>query len=1081
MKKNRIISGSGGGGGKGGGGKVRVAVESADSLQSKAFVQIIDLVGEGEIEGLVNGLKSVYLDGTPLENADGTYNFPGFEMETRSGTQDQGYIEGFPSTEKEVQVNTESKFGVPVVRTITNSEVDAVRVRVSMPQMTYQDPTNGDLSGTEVAYAIEVQANGGGYLEKVRDIIIGKCVSKYERSYRIELTGEGPWDVRLVRLSEDSASQTLQNKTVFEAYTEIVDGKLRYPNSAVVAVKVDASQFSSVPVRAYDMKLLRVKVPTNYDPVTRSYSGSWDGLFYIAWTDNPAWIFYDLVTSERYGLGSFIPEDQIDKWSLYTIARYCDELVPDGFGGTEPRFTCNLYLQTRAEAYKVIQDLASIFRGMAYWAQGTLTVVQDAPDDPAFLFNSSNVLNGVFSYQGSSAKARHTVALVTWNDPDDSYRQKVEYVEDADAIARYGIIETQVVAFGCTSRGQASRVGKWLLYTERFQTETVTFRTGLNGSTCRPGQIILVSDPARAGSRRGGRILSASGATINVDQNMAIDPSTHTFSALLPNGTVEEKQILSASLKQIILTSAFSQDPLPGSVWMVASAEVEPQYFKIINIMEVEGGVHEITALAHNPDKYDSIERDLKLEPRSISSLSTVPDSPSSIIITETLYEVNGAVRVKVTASWNPVSGATGYLVQWKRDSLNWSTLPETSTNEVEVLNAEPGEYTFKVVALNSLGSRSVPSTATREVKGKALPPASVQSFSLIPNAGRAELSWEKSVDLDVLIGGSVRIRWTPETDAPVWRNSIDILPAQTGNSTRASAPLLAGTYMAKFIDSSGVASDEEAIIITTVPEPLKLNVVETITESPSFPGVKDSMSFFPSYEGIALEAAFKIDEILGDIDDVINFDFAGGVADEGTYNFSSVVDLGDSFSSKITAHLLAEAVDVADTIDQREEVMDDWVDLDGDFIDDVNAEIFLQTTDDDPSSLGAVWSDWKPFFVGEYKARGIKFQVRVSSDSREHNLVIKELAMIIDMPDRVVVPSANIISGAGIYTVTYDGAFIDSPAVGITANDLNSGDYYRIINQTRTGFQIFFKDSGGTYVSRSFSYMAKGYGRQVA
>jgi predicted phage tail protein len=1080
MKKNKLIRGAGGGG-KGGGGKARVAVESADSLQSKAFVQIIDLVGEGEIEGLVNGLRSVYLNGTPLQNADGTYNFPGFEIATRSGSQDQGYIEGFPATEKETQVNIEARYGFPVVRTITNVEVDAIRVRVSMPQMTYQNPTNGDLSGTEVAYAIEVQSDGGGYVEKVRDIIIGKCVSKYERSYRVELEGDGPWDVRLVRLTEDSASQTLQNKTFFEAYTEIVDGKLRYPNSAVIALKVDASQFSSVPVRGYDMKLLRVRIPTNYDPVTRSYNGSWDGSFYIAWTDNPAWIFYDLMTSERYGLGSFIPEAQVDKWGLYTIGKYCDELVPNGFGSTEPRFTCNVYLQSRAEAYKVIQDLASVFRGMAYWAQGTLTVVQDSPEDAAYLFNSSNVVDGVFSYQGSSAKTRHTVAIVTWNDPEDYYRQKVEYVEDADAIARYGLVETQVVAFGCTSRGQANRVGRWLLYTEQNQTEVVSFKTGLNGSTCRPGQVIKVSDPMRAGSRRAGRLISASGVTMNVDQTMAIDPSTHVFSALLPDGTIEERQILSASLKQIILTSAFTTDPLPGSVWMVASAEVDAQYFKIINIAESEDGAHEVTALAHNPEKYAAIELGLKLEPRSISSLNTVPASPQSIIITETLYEMNGTIRVKVTASWNPVSAATGYSVQWKRDSLNWNTLPETSTNEIEVMNAEPGEYTFKVTALNSVGGRSVPSTATKEVIGKALPPGDIQNFSLIPNAGRAELSWDKSVDLDVLIGGSVRIRWTPEIAAPVWRNSIDILPAQTGNSTRASAPLLAGTYMAKFVDSSGVSSNEEAIIITTIPEPLKLNIVQTITESPDFLGVQTEMDYFPSYDGIAIEAAILFDDIIEDIDDGINFDFAGGVASEGTYDFSDIVDLGQSFSSKITAHLLAEAIDVADTIDQREELMDDWVDLDGDFIDDVNAKIFLKTTDDDPLDVDAVWSDWKPFFVGEYKARGIKFQVRATSESREHNIVIKELSMVIDMPDRVVVPDSILTSGAGSYDVTYNGAFVEVPSVGITANDLNSGDYYRIINNTRTGFTITFYNSAGTPVSRSFSYMSKGYGRQVA
>jgi predicted phage tail protein len=1079
ITNKKTIRGSGGGGGKGGGGSARVAVEEADSLQSKAFVQIIDLVGEGEIEGLVDGLKSIYLDGTPLQNQDGTYNFPGFEMFSRNGSQDQGFIPGFSTTEKEVQVNTEFKASASVVRTVTNSEVDAVRVKITLPQLTYQDPTNGDLKGSEVSYAIDLQSNGGGFQEIITDTIIGKCVSKYERSYRVDLTGDGPWDIRCRRITADSVSQTLQNKTVFEAFTEIVDGKLRYPNSALVAMKVDASQFNSVPTRGYDLKLLRIRVPTNYNPVTRTYAGPWDGSFYIAWSDNPAWVFYDLVTSERYGLGSFIPEDQVDKWGLYTIAKYCDEMVGDGFGGTEPRFTCNVYIQSQNEAYKVIQDLASTFRGMVYWAQGTLTVVQDAPEDPAFLFNTSNVVDGVFSYQGSSAKSRHTVAIITWNDPDDSYTQKVEYVEDADAIARYGIIETQVAAFGCTSRGQAHRVGRWLLYTEQYQTETVAFKTGLNGASIRPGQVILVADPARAGSRRGGRIKSASGINIVVDQDMSIDPATHTFSALLPDGTVENKNIISALGKNIVLESAFSQDPFNGSVWMVSSASVDAQYFKVLTITESDEGVHEITAIFHDPAKYDAIEQELKLEPRSISSLNTVPDSPSSVTLTETLYEVNGEVRVKVTISWNKVSRASSYLVQYSIGEGNIVRLPETSTNDIEILNAEPGTYFVKVVAVNSIGVKSVPSSATKEIVGKALPPGNVQNFSLLPMANQAYLSWDKSTDLDVLIGGSVRIRWTPNTDNPVWRNSIDIVPALAGSSSRAQVPLLSGSYMAKFVDSSGKASNEEGLIITTIPTPLALNVVETITEGPTFPGAKTSMEYFADYEGIALSAAFPIDSIGGNIDDIVNWDFAGGVATDGEYAFSNTVDLGESFSSKVTAHLLAEAVDVADFIDLREELVDTWADLDGDFIDDVNAEIWMRTTEDNPSGT-PTWTDWKKFFVGEYQARAFQFKVKVSSSAPSHNIVIQELAVTIDMPDRVVNLS-GVVSGAGTYNVIYEAPFKAEPTIGITAISLSSGDVYEITNSTRSGFTIVFKNSSGTPVSRTFNVLAKGYGRQAA
>jgi hypothetical protein len=1075
----KLITGAGGGSGKGGKKGGRVPVEAADTLQSRAFVQIIDLIGEGEIEGLVEGYKSIFLDGTPLQNDDGTYNFPGFEISARTGSQSQDYIEGFPASEREVAVATEFTYDTPIVKTISNSEVDAVRVRVSLPALSKQNSSNGDLNGSEVAFAIDVQNDGGGFEEKVRDEIIGKCLSKYERSYRIELEGDGPWDIRCRRITPDSTSALLNNKTTFEAYTEIVDGKLAYPNSALVAIKVDSSQFQNVPVRSYDMKLLRVKVPTNYVPATRTYNGSWDGTFYVAWTDNPAWIFYDLLTNERYGLGAFIPEAQIDKWGLYSIAQYCDELVPDGFGGTEPRFTCNVYFQAAEEAYKVIQDLASCFQGMVYWANGIITAVQDSPQDPAFLFAPANVVDGVFTYQGSSAKSRHSVALVTWNDPEDSYRQKVEYVEDADAIARYGVIEAQVAAFGCSSRGQAHRVGKWLLYTEQNQTEVVTFKTGLNGALCRPGDVIKIADPARAGSRRAGRIVSASGVNIVVDSSLSIDPATHTFSAVLPDGTVEEKSISAISGSAITLSSAFSTDPAPQSIWMVSSEAVEPQYFKIIGIQEAGDGVHEITALAHNPDKYDAVENNLKLETRSISNLRTVPDSPNGLIITETLYESNGDVKVKATVSWNPVSTAASYVVQYQRDSLNPITLPETSSNEIEILNAEPGMYSVKVYAISPLGIKSVSSVTEKQIFGKVNPPGNVQNFSMIPMANTAYLSWDKSTDLDVLIGGSVRIRWTPVTDEPLWRDTIDIVPALSGTASRAQVPLLAGTYMAKFFDSSGISSVDEAIIITTIPEPLSLNVVETLTEHTSFAGTMTGMAYFPEYEGIAIEAADLIDDVT-DVDALVNWDFPGGVATGGEYQFANDLDLGGVYSSRLTAHIKAAAVNIADFFDMREDNIDDWQDFDGLLIDDVNAILYMKSTEDDPADVGAVWTDWKPFFVGEYKARAFKFKLVCTSGQGQHNIIIKELSVTIDMPDRIA-QFGGLVSGTDPYDVIYEKPFKENPVIGITASNLSSGERYEITNETTDGFTIIFKDASDNPVSRTFNVLAKGYGRKVS
>lgn len=1090
MKTRKAIIGSGGGG-KGGGGGGHVPVESPDSLQSKAFAQVMDLVSEGEIEGLVDGMKSIYLDGVPLENANGTTNFSGVLIDSREGSQDQDYITGFPASENEVSVGVEVKDESSpgagagtgaVVRTITNESLDAVRVRVSIPQLTYQNPENGDLGGSEVTYVIELDSDGGGYEEVERDTIIGKSTSKYERQYRVELTGPAPWSIRVRRISADSDSVTTQNKTVWESYTEIVDGKLRYPNSALVAVKVDASQFSSIPTRGYHMRGIKVRIPDNAtvrDDGSLEYDGVWSGDFQIAWTTNPAWIFYDIVTASRYGLGSFISEDQVDKWGLYTIGRYCDELVSDGRGGTEPRFSANIYLQTRAEAYQVIKDLASAMRAMSYWAGGQVTVVQDAPADAAHLFTQANVVDGAFTYSGSSARVRHTIALVTWCDPDDMCRQKVEYVEDADGIARFGANETQVVAIGCTSQSQAHRVGRWLLYSEQNETEVVSFKVGLDGALVRPGQIIKVADPMRAGERRGGRIVSATTTAVTVDQDVMIDPETHTLSVLLPTGEVETRNVLSGAGRVITVTEAFSEAPQAKSVWLVSSVDLEAQTFRIIGMTEGEGGVHEITAVAHDPDKYDAIESDYELQERDITSLTTIPDAPTNVVITETLYSIGADVRVKVTCSWNAVTRASAYLVQYQRDSGNVITLPQTTTNEIEVLNAEPGVYTFTVYALNAVGVRSAPSTASKEILGRAAPPGAVQDFSLVPNAGTAFLSWEKSSDLDVLIGGSVRIRFTPSTaEDAAWRDTVDIavLP---GTTTRADVPLMPGTYMAKFVDSSGVASLTEARITTSIPEALALNVVETITESPTFPGAKSSMTVSGFYGGLMIEAAELIDDVEDMIDDLPLFDFAGGVATSGTYEFEEPLDLTEVYTSRVTATIGVSAIDVTDTIDQRIDLIDDWADLDGDFIDDVNVELQLSTTLDDPDDVDAEWTEWKRFFVADYTARAFKFRLVARSGNPTHNVVVSSLSVVVDMPDRVVNMRA-LVSGAGTYAVTYPQAFKETPAVGITGYDFNSGDYYQISNETRSGFDIVFRNSSLAAVSRNFDVIAKGYGRQA-
>jgi predicted phage tail protein len=1060
--------------------------EERDSLKSSAFIRVVDLLTEGEIEGLVDGEKSIYLNETPLVNADGSRNFTAgvVSYEERTGTQSQSYMAGFDSVQNEIQAGQEFRFGeVPggtVVRQITNPNVDRVRIRVSIPTLSSTNIDNGDVSGTSVTVQLSIQPNGGSYAVAATRTVSGKSSSKYEFTMSAELTGSAPWNIKIQRLTPDATSQYLLNKTYLESYTEIIDAKLRYPNSALIGMRVSAEQFSSIPSRYYHVGLLKIRVPSNYDPETREYTGSWDGTFQLSSIacDNPAWIFYDLVTSERYGLGKFIPDTQIDKWTLYEIGRYCDELVPDGFGGMEPRFTCNTIIQGREEAYNVLQNLASVFRGMIYWAAGAVTFAQDSPKDPTYLFTSANVIDGKFTYQGSSAKTRHSVAIIAWNDPDDFYRQKFEYVEDQDAIAKFGIIETEIVAFGCTSRGQANRLGKWLLYTEQYESETVTFKTGLDGAIVRPGQVIQIQDPMRSGLRIGGRISSATTSTVTIDQDLSGSYAGYTISALLPGGTVESREVTGYAGRVVSVSPAFSVAPNPHGAWAMRSDDIELQQFRVVGVKEEEGGQFSVSAMAYDPDKYAAVEQGLKLEPKAYSVLSSAPGAAANVKIGEILYQTASEVKTKVVFSWDRVDFAVSYLVRYKIDDNNWVELIENSFNEAEVLDAPTGVYTVEVTAVSSLGKRGATSSATKEIFGKTAPPFDVTGFSMLPGAGVAQLSWDRATDLDVIVGGSVRIRHTPKTTGAVWKDSVDIVPAVAGTATTAIAPLLSGTYMIKFLDSSGNYSENESLIVTTVPDSYALNVVETVNEHPDFGGVKTSMTLDTLENALVLASNSLWDE-LGLIDSLGSLDFPGDIAPEGTYDFEDTVDLGSVWPARIRTLIDLEAFDIGNLWDQRVELMDTWSDIDGSIVNDVDAQLYIRTTEDDPGA-SPTWTVWKRIASGEYTARAFQFQLRMTSANENHNGYIRQLGVTVDMADRVE-NLGPIASGTSVYSVAYQYPFYEPPAISITAINLQSGDYWAISNQTRDGFDIEFKNSAATTVNRSFYVVAKGYGFKVA
>ncbi|WP_288496743.1 host specificity protein J [uncultured Stenotrophomonas sp.] len=736
------LAGAGGKSGSNG----RTPVETPDSLHSMAVARIIDLVSEGEIRGLVAGNQSIYLNQVPIQNPDGGLNFAGVTVDTRSGTQDQEYIPGFPSVENEISVNVELRSDQPVVRTVSGSDLSAVRIRLAVPALQKVDEENGDRNGYSISYAVDVSVDGGAYTTVLNDAITGKTTTQYERSRRIDLPAGSQWQVRIRRLTPNQNNSLISDTVNVLSMTEIIDVKLRYPNSALCAVQVDASQFQNIPSRSYRLWGRIIRVPSNYDPIGRTYSGVWDGTFKSAWTNNPAWVFFDIVTNDRFGLGNRIPLDWVDKWRLYQIAQYCDQLVSDGMGGQEPRFTCSLYLQSRADAYKVLQDMAGMFRGISFYAAGQVMASADMPKDPGPTYSQANVIEGRFHYEGSGRKARHTVALVSWTDPDDFGRQKVEVVQHLDAIARYGVNQTEVTAIGCHSRAQAQRVGNHILYTESLETETVSFSVGLDALNCMPGDVIQVADPNRAGRRNAGRIRAAGASSLTLDLVPETMEVGDTLRATLPNGRTEGRTIngIDAATGMVTVSAPWSAVPVPQSVWATESSDLVLQLFRVIAVTEGEELTYNITALKHVPGKYAAIDDGTRLELPPISIIPPgVQPPPTNVALSSHVVIEQGIATPTLTIQWDPADKAIAYDVEWRRDDLNWVRAGRVATTSIEVPGIYAGQYLARVRAVNALNAVSLPAlSALTAIAGKTEPPPAVTSLTATSIVFGIRLTW---------------------------------------------------------------------------------------------------------------------------------------------------------------------------------------------------------------------------------------------------------------------------------------------------------------------------------------------------
>ncbi|HHU2958658.1 TPA: host specificity protein J, partial [Escherichia coli] len=767
-KKKLPLFIAGAGGKKSSKSSSRTPVEADDTVNSRAMAAILDLLGEGVIGGLVNGARSIFIDDLPIVNEDGSSNFSGITWDFRDGSQDQTPMSGFDFVETPKSVNIQLKKTHYVTVSIDNDEADRVRVIMKFPSLRSIDKKTGDTNGTTVEYKFQIANGDSTFVDVVAEgeksvgiKLTAKKTGVYYRSYELKLPKPGrAYKVRVVRITDDNSSQYLYNDTWVDSIGEIVDTPMNYPNSVLVGLKVNSEQFgSTMPSRSYLVRGLKIRVPSNYNESSNTYVGVWDGTFKLLSSSNPAWILFDLLTNERYGLGQFVSESMIDLGQLYQIGRYCDEEVDDGFGGKEKRFAINTQITSRQDAYRLIQDIAGAFRGMVFWAGGMVNIMQDSPSDPVMMFTNSNVKDGLFTYKGSARKDRPSVALVTYNNKEDGYKQNIEYVEDQDAMRRYGERKTEVVAFGCTSRGQAHRVGLWLLYTARMESDVITFTAGLDASFLMPGETVLIQNKYRAGKRNSGRIVAFTKNSVTLDAPVSLAKGGCFIRILNQEGKIVERDVLETgeNITKVTFSKALSsaETPVLNGVWTITEPDLEPMRVRIVNIAQGETpGSFDITAVENNPSKYEAIDNGATLIPQNTTVLDPTYSKPSNLQITEGTYLSSpGNLSVKLTATWEGKSPE--YWISWRRSDennvSNWQSACVTE-EQYEIVNvAENGRYDFQLYAVSFNGKKTEIISTVYQVLGTMTPPDAPTSLTAVGDYRNVILNWVNpdSVDLD--------------------------------------------------------------------------------------------------------------------------------------------------------------------------------------------------------------------------------------------------------------------------------------------------------------------------------------------
>ena len=1117
------IQGAGGGGGGGGGGGAPPPppqpTRTPDTLHSRQFGTFLDLISEGEIEGFETAskeghskgsanyaraaLKDVFLNDTPVLRSQASsvtpstsdFNFQDVGFNIRFGTANQGKISGILSSSSIESVNIKVSAGTPVTRQITNHNVDAVNVTITFPQM-QEAKDNGDLLGSSVNLQIQVQYNGGGFSTVINDTITGRTADAYQRDYRVNLnksvfnTSGHTADIRVVRITPDSTSSSLINSFNWTSYGEIIDDPSTYANSAYTSLRLDSMQFQSIPTRKFRIRGIKVRIPgagaNNSGTPTVDANGRivypngyiFNGTMSAAtWCACPSMVLLDILTDTRYGLGNHIGDSAIDLFSFVTASRFANTLVPDGFGGQEARFSCNVNIQSSTEAFDIINEIAGSMRCMPIWSAGTLSLAQDSPKDASYLFTLANVTEDGFNYSGSSLKTRHTVIAVSYFNMD-SREVDFEEVRDDAAIAKFGVIVKQVKAFACTSRGMAARLGKAILFTEQNESEVVSFSTSIDsGIIVRPGAVIEIADPVRSGVRRGGRVKSATTNTITVDDDTATSlPTTNNpfVSVIMPDGTVRTASVSSISGNVITINGSLPQAPNPNTVWLIQDDTVKTQKFRVITVEESDGINYAITALSYVNEKYNFIEDpNFVLPERTVSVLNLPKPAPSGLLAEEKLVVINNRAVSKLIISWQPVTGVTQYQVNYRFNNGNYVST-SVSSPDFEIFNTSLGTYEIQVFSYNAaLQLSSSSSNLSFNAVGKTAVPDDVSNLTLEPFSEKlVRLRWNISTDIDVTHGGFVYVRHSTKTDGTgTFANAVDLVDALPGNSTQAVVPFLEGEYILKFQDDGGRFSTGETSIVIDLPDNLSALVTQTRREdsdSPKFQGAKTNTTFDTSADALTLTNP--------------------STNASGEYAFNTVLDLGGVFSLDLKRHFLSEGYYIGTLFDSRTALIDTWTDFDGAEATAVNAKLLVATTQDNPSSGSATFTAFQTFANGTYKGRGFKFKTELSSADPAQNIRISQLGYVASLQRRV--EQSNVLVANGTRNVTFSNAFFvgtssllgansNLPSVGITAKNLSAGEFFQISNVSATGFTIVFKDSSNNPINgKEFTYQAVGFGK---